>query len=204
MITLYLLDCSPLLDEQELARALPLLDEARRSKTERMRVAEKKAQSAGAGLLLRHLFGDADYIYGANGKPCLANREDLHFNISHSGRYVVCAVSDAEVGIDVETNAALRPAVLRRCFTETEQEWIGDNRERFIRLWTMKEAYMKLIGSGLSLPAIDIELTTPPVDGYDTVNNCWWHFVRWEYPVSLCCQQDEVLQIQTLTIKDLL
>ena len=37
-----------------------------------------------------------------NGKPQLSNTKNLHFNISHSGDWVVCAISSSDVGIDVE------------------------------------------------------------------------------------------------------
>lgn len=204
MIHLYFLDCSPLLNEQELARALPQLDDHRQAKVQRLPLAEKKAQSAAVGLLLRHLFGNAEYAYNTNGKPCLADRNDVYFNVSHSGNYVVCAVSDREVGVDVEVGSAIRPAVMRRCFHPIEQVWIGEDSERFIRLWTMKEAYMKRIGSGLSLPPIDIHLSIPPTNGYDAPNACWWYLTQWETPVSLCSECEQLVEEHIVTIKDLL
>lgn len=204
MIQLYFLDCSPLLDQNQLQRSLPLLDEARREKVDRLRMDEKKAQSAAAGLLLRKLFGDVTYAYGHNGKPYIANDQDRYFSISHSGRYVVCAVADTEVGVDVEVLSSPRPAVIRRCFTPEEQDWIDNDSDRFIRLWTMKEAYMKLTGSGLSIPAKDVHLPIPPVNGFDNANNCWWHLSRWESPVSLCCHQEDIVKEHIISIKDLL
>ena len=204
MVQLFFLDCSPLLDQLELDRALPLLDESRRNKVNRFPLAEKKAQCAAVGLLLRHLFGDVAYRYGENGKPYLANRTDLFFNVSHSGNYVVCAISDTDIGVDIEVGSAIRPAVMRRCFNTMEQEWIDNDSKHFIRLWTMKEAYMKLVGSGLSLPPIDISLPISPTNGYDEQNRCWWYLSEWNTPVSLCCDCEQTVEERHITIKDLL
>ena len=71
MIRVYWLDCSALKDEAVLENALPYLGAKRREKTLRLQTAERRAQSAAAGLLLRHLFGDTEYTYGINGKPHL-------------------------------------------------------------------------------------------------------------------------------------
>lgn len=204
MIQVYLLDCSLLFESPELERVLPLLDTQRRSKTLRLKTAERRAQSAGAGLLLRHVFGDVEYTYGTNEKPYLADRDDLFFSLSHSDRYVVCAVSDSEVGIDVEPVSPIRPAVVRRCFTPEEREWIGDDPERFIRLWTMKEAYMKLTGTGLSVPAKEIKLPIPPKAQYDAANNCFWAFPELPIPCSLCSPQEEPFVVISKDEKDLL
>ena len=49
------------------------------------------------------------------GKPRVDGCPGVHFNLSHSGDYVLCALSDAEVGVDIERRAAARLAVARRC-----------------------------------------------------------------------------------------
>ena len=204
MIKVYWLDCSPLLDEQEWMRTLSYLDANRRAKTLRLQTTERRAQSAGAGLLLRHLFGDVEYVYGANGKPYLRDRKDCFFSISHSDRYVVCAVADCEVGVDIEPVSPIRPAVLHRCFTDQEREWIGDDPERFARLWTMKEAYMKMTGTGLSVPAKEIEFSLPITSGYDQKNQCFWMYPDFCIPISICAHSSAQLEMIEITIKDLL
>lgn len=204
MIQLYLLDCSYLADPQNLAYALPLLDEQRREKTLKFKPPMRRAQSAGAGLLLKHLFGDAIYTYGANGKPYLKDRNDLFFSISHSDHYVVCTASETEVGVDIEPLSPIRPAMVRRCFSADEQNWIGDDAHRFTRLWTMKEAYMKFTGTGLSVPAKDIHLPIPPDNGFDPGNSCWWHLCEWDAPISLCSSEKHAVEVRNITIKDLL
>ena len=204
MIKVYWLDCSPLFDEQNLARDLPYLCAERRTKTLRLQTAERRAQSAGAGLLLRRLFGDAEYEYGENGKPYLKGGNLPYFSLAHSDHFVVCAVDNSPIGIDIEPLSPIRPAVLRRCFSEKEQAWIGDNSERFTRLWTMKEAYMKMTGTGLSVPAKEINLFIPVASGYDKQNDCHWFFPEFCFPVSVCANSPVHPEMIEETIKDLL
>lgn len=203
MISLYWLDCTPLYDPKELQNALPYLDQERLEKTLRLQTAERRAQSAAAGLLLRHLFGDAALVYGEHGKP-YAKDNNRYFSLSHSDRYVVCAVADEEIGVDMEPISPIRPAVLRHCFTQDEQRWIGDDSERFTRLWTMKEAYMKLTGTGMSVPAKEIQLPIPAIEGYDEISRCNWIFPQFPFVTSICTNSSAHLEMIEKTIKDLL
>ena len=62
-------------------------------------------------------FGSYRFARGGKGKPFVAEREDVFFNISHSGVYVVCAVSDGEIGVDIEKRSKARMEVAGRFFT---------------------------------------------------------------------------------------
>ena len=77
--------------------------------------------------------------------------------ISHSGNMALCAVSDEEVGCDIELPRGFDPNLARRFFHPTEQEWLFSQPEAeqstaFFRLWTCKESFLKALGLGLSLP----------------------------------------------------
>lgn len=85
---------------------------------------------------------------GEFGKPFAAGL-DVHFSISHSQDLVICAVSEKEIGIDVEKIRDIRLDAVKRFACETEIEYIADNTERFFEIWTLKEAYFKCIGTGL-------------------------------------------------------
>ena len=99
-----------------------------------------------------------DYPMGtmANGKPVFIEHPKIHFNLSHAGNYVVCAISQCEVGVDIEGNRSVRPSIENRFFSEEECRWVQEadsealHSERFFRLWTLKEAYSKLTGEGKS------------------------------------------------------
>jgi 4'-phosphopantetheinyl transferase len=109
---------------------------------------------------------------GAHGRPELiqpAHAPRLRFNLSHTRGLVACAVAlERAVGVDVEHAerrtdiAQLAPAV----FSDVERASLdalpeADKRARFFRLWTLKEAYIKAIGKGLSLPLRSITLELP-------------------------------------------
>ena len=91
------------------------------------------------------------FAYGTSGKPFLRELPDAHFNISHTKGLVVCAVSQVPVGIDVEKIKPYPKSVLRK-MTEKEVLYIKQSDspdEAFMRVWTMKEAMIKLTGEGL-------------------------------------------------------
>jgi 4'-phosphopantetheinyl transferase len=88
------------------------------------------------------------------GKPYL-NHSEKHFNISHSNEYLACVVSDNDVGIDIEIISDKAKKVAKR-FLHPDELQIHIvkhyNNEELTTLWTIKEAYSKLIGLGLTKP----------------------------------------------------
>ena len=102
--------------------------------------------------LLSELAPDGDFYPEEDelGKPCLPG-SSLYVSISHSGDCVAAAVSDTPVGIDLQELRRISDVVLRRYFSPAERSWIdgGEPSERAIRLWTMKEAFGKLLGNGI-------------------------------------------------------
>ena len=92
------------------------------------------------------------------GKEDLTSHQ-LYFNISHAGHYVVCAIGDRPVGIDIEEKQARDFSLFRSIWTEREKKCFQvDAMEDFYYLWTAKESYVKWLGTGLStdLNSIDI------------------------------------------------
>lgn len=131
--------------------------------------------------LLRKLLGkrlgidarDIVFRYGRHGKPELAQpalANPLRFNVSHSGAWVLIAIARGqEVGVDVEYRNERRELVLlaERVMTASERQRflaLGEagRRRMFFDLWACKEAYIKAIGTGLSLPPAQIELGDAP------------------------------------------
>lgn len=93
--------------------------------------------------------------FGEKGKPYL-KEYPLFFNLSHSGDYVVCAVSDGEIGVDIQKCSDMNVMRIAERFFSMEEsralEACGTEEERqqaFFRLWVRKEAYGKLLGEGL-------------------------------------------------------
>jgi 4'-phosphopantetheinyl transferase len=100
---------------------------------------------------------------GTYGKPQV---KGLEFNVSHSENLAVYAISQQPVGIDIEYRRSLEmTSLVERFFAPTEladwQKLPAEQRElAFFRAWTMKEAYLKAIGTGLhtSLAAVVVEM----------------------------------------------
>ncbi|VAX08945.1 hypothetical protein MNBD_GAMMA26-2199 [hydrothermal vent metagenome] len=111
------------------------------------------------------------YQLSDKGKPSLiADERDLTFNLSHTEDISILAVTcDAEVGVDVEymDRKADWQAIGQRFFTAPEQQALFSlpkekQQSAFYQLWTRKEAYMKILGSGFSLLPTAFTLTVPP------------------------------------------
>jgi len=97
------------------------------------------------------------FDYHANGKPYLRGFENVHFNISHSGEWVVCAFAKLPVGVDVEKIRRVNFEIARRFFSDQEVKELFSLPENeqtgfFFDLWTLKESYLKALGTGLTKP----------------------------------------------------
>lgn len=62
------------------------------------------------------------------------------------------AVSDEEVGADIEASKKVRPNVLKRCFSDEEKAFAEASPENFAKVWVLKEAAIKFLRKGMSLP----------------------------------------------------
>lgn len=88
---------------------------------------------------------------GKFGKPYI--KQDVYFNVSHSGKYVICAVDVDSVGIDIEKVKPIDYRQLMSCFSEEERQQLNLCEDRgqleiFYTLWVLKESYIKYTGEG--------------------------------------------------------
>lgn len=109
--------------------------------------------------------------YDKNGKPYCKN-SPLFISIAHSGDLAVCAVSEKNIGVDIEKIRPLNMQSVRRFASEKELEYIfgciptktdyesTDSRvlERFFEVWTKKEAYGKMLGVGIGYDMKNTEI----------------------------------------------
>ncbi len=167
----YAVNVTPLMTDDGLfEKALAAVTPARREKAARYRKREDAALSLGAELLLCFAFLQAGepfptaFLTAPNGKP-FAPDCPLHFNLSHSGTWALCAVSESEIGCDVEKIDPAHADVAKRFFTAAENAQLdeaateAERVRRFFRLWTLKESFQKATGQGMHLPLSDFSVT---------------------------------------------
>jgi 4'-phosphopantetheinyl transferase len=157
-----------LLDEKTAQACARLLSEDERERWQRFKFEKNRreylATHALARIALSHHLGVSPdalrFKFNAHGKPSIDPECGLRFNLSNSLGLVVCLISEgAEVGVDVESRArsASIAEVGPRMFSLSEREQLenlreNEKREHALRLWTLKEAYIKARGMGLALP----------------------------------------------------
>ena len=198
---LYLLDTDELDDKDLFAFWYNRMPAYRRKKTDAYRLERDKKLSLAAGILI--LSGAAengadscDIYFGDNGKPYFSGRDDLFFNVSHSGKYCVCAFSDREVGVDIELIRSFEDSLARFVFSEDEiklarSEMFSSADEGMTRLWTVKESAMKYLGTGLSLEPKKIStdgfsVSAEGVKGTDRMKLTYYSFG--EYLCTVCSE----------------
>lgn len=96
-------------------------------------------------------FCASDITYGEHGKPFL-NREDVFFNLSHSGSILMLAWGDMEIGADVQKSVTFKQNLVNKITCEGERTGREDEyRNHLNRVWAVKESYTKLTGEGIGL-----------------------------------------------------
>lgn len=160
------------MSENECNKWFSLMSEDKKQKVSRFHFDDDRKRSVAGEMLAKKAIAELcgvpaeEIIFGLekNGKP-YAENADVHFNISHSGNLVVCAVNDKPVGIDVEQIRNIELKVAKRVYTADELFYLfGFHPEeedfsilpdekmllRFFELWTAKEAYLKYTGEGIA------------------------------------------------------
>ncbi len=113
-------------------------------------------------------------VKNEHGKPYLENNE-LYFNISHSGDYCVIVISDNEIGVDIQ-KLSYKPKVAKRFYNKKEQE-LATNEVEFTKIWTIKEAYVKKLGIGLSYGLENVDTTS--IDNVEVI-------IKDDYVIAIC------------------
>ncbi len=148
------------LSEAEKAFLLSYVDAAKKERIEKCRFSDKADGILLGDVLCRtaiwKAFGiptkEQRFIYTDSGKPLLEGFQNVHFSRSHSGSMVACAVSQHPIGIDIEKIGNFPEKVAERVCSYAELTAIMESEDKasaFTKLWTKKEAAIKLRGQGL-------------------------------------------------------
>lgn len=169
----YAASVEPLREDGLYARAFRAASEPRRKKAERYRFDADRRLCLGSELVLRAALrsfgfdGPLEYEYGEHGKPRLKDCP-IRFSLSHSGRFVLCAAAEYELGCDLELLAPAPLAVAERFFCPGEYAALAALPDAeaqsvlFFRYWTLKESFLKATGLGLQLPLNSFEIFLSP------------------------------------------
>lgn len=157
--------------------------------------------------------GSINLKYNNYGKPFIANKEEFHYNISHSGDWVVIGYGINEVGIDIERIQDGVEGIANYCFSEAEKAYINEgvkenHARKVIQLWTLKESYIKYLGLGLSRELKKITIipyTSEVIENNQKVKNVFAHSYEIDESYILAtCGQDKKATIHRININEII
>lgn len=168
------------ISEEKLYKLCLLIDSEKRYKIKKFINKKDKIRTLIGEILIRMIIieklkiGNKSIKFSKNqyGKPYLKDYPNFNFNISHSGEYVLCAVDDKPIGIDVEEIEHIEyKDIAKRFFTTEEFDYIVNqdlnfHLNRFYEIWILKESYIKCCGQGLSMPLKSFSIE---VDQYENI-----------------------------------
>ncbi len=139
------------------------------------------------------------------GKPYISNLNNIHFNISHSGDWVLCGVGENELGLDIEYIGKYHKDIVERYFTTQEIFYLeslteNEKQRHFYYLWSLKESFLKCNGKGLSMPLNSISFNLDLIDdiAQATTNHmedyqfkCFYELP--DYSVAVCSTKEDIL-----------
>ena len=134
------------------------------------------------------------------GKPFYPNGP--FFNISHSGKYVIMAIANQEVGVDIEENIEKNMDMLLKIFNEAEAKMIKEHAD-FYYLWCAKESLIKCMGSSISKVK---EVPSLPLNGLKTFKGIDYQcqtFIYDKHIISLTKMGKDPFEIKTEIVKKL-
>ena len=151
--------------EQEIARLLPIVSPQRREQALRYTHTFGQFCCLKSYEMLTVLLASTPYtlhptpsfLYNEYGAPYLENGP--YFSISHCKQGIAVAVSETPIGIDIEAIRPFNEGLVRKTMNDVEQTHILSSLNpeiEFIRLWTRKEAYVKMQGIGIIADMHDI------------------------------------------------
>lgn len=156
---IYLFDTIDLFTDELFWRSLQVIPPDRVAKATQFRNMTDKKLSVIAYLLLAYglkkEYGITEKVvfgFSKSGKPYLKDYSDIFFNLSHCKCGVVCAISNKEVGIDIEAVANYEEEVAKYICNESEYNSLANSANQafdFYKLWTVKESVLKFTGEGI-------------------------------------------------------
>ncbi len=181
------------------------ISEDRKKQIEKYVFREDALRSLVAELLVRHIlrkdYGVAnrqiEFEYNQYGKPYVRGIKSFYFNLSHSGKWVVCATDCQSVGVDVEQIKPIDIQIAHRFFSDLESKDLDKQAEKdkldyFYDIWVLKESYIKMAGKGLHIPlnSFSCRFENDCITFSTANEHCQTHFKKYdmdaEYKLAIC------------------
>ena len=156
------------------------------------------------------------FLHTTYGKPLLETQHNFYFNISHSGDWIVCAVDNAPVGIDVEYIAPIELDISQYFSIHEREDLLSQKKEMqpfyFYELWTLKESYIKQVGMGLSIPLTSFSISILEKDnitlriGLQTVKTVFFkqYDIDTHYKMAVCAQANSFDDIKQVLLQEII
>ena len=211
-----------------------ILPTGRQEQIGRYRCKRDKYRGVGAGVLLEYGLNQygctlnetrdnyelVHLAQGKFGKPYIAEKEQLCFNLTHAKDYVAAVFAPCDVGIDIEQICQAKLKVAKRFFTDEEYRYlmtfdsekslfevsegaaqdITAQDAAFFRMWTRKESYIKAVGEGMHLPLTDFSVLKDQIRGRDVYYLRTWEMPE-QYAVSVCAKERIDTDISRIELK---
>lgn len=199
LIKLYFSEIVTHIKGNEFYRMLSYLPKEQINKIESYHFENDRKLSLYSQLLVRAMIckytnlcpSEIELVPNQYGKPYLEKVPNFYFNLSHTRDAIVVAISDSEIGVDVEKIQKSNLQIAKRFYTNNEFSYVMENQEqidyRFYEVWTKKESYSKYVGKGLSLPFRSFDVLD------NSLANQFVSFFKGEYILSVCKARKDFL-----------
>ncbi len=226
MIIAYIFDVTKI-NENDYKEFYNIISEKRQKKADLYTSKESTIRCVMAEIMIKYALKQEgcdncfEVRQNSHGKPYFENIPNIKFNVSHSGKWVTVAISNSEVGVDVEyiLRDADKRGIANRFFSEKERKYIfsaktdAEENINWTQIWTLKESYIKYLGKGLSkkLNSFEIVRVKTGFSVNDSENNADKTFFNTfllddDYVLSVCGEENEVKikNIELCKLKELI
>lgn len=223
MIELFVIHIPKTISHHELEFLMEYNTEPVKRRINRCQLQDERKRKLLGQMLIRYIIlnkfkvtnDNIDFYSNDYGKPYLKGNKNFHFNVSHSGDWVICAVNNKPIGVDVEQIKQINIRMFQPFFSPEEYKSLSFEKKgalrRFYELWTYKESFIKCIGLGLSIP-LD-SFTIRFTDRIQVLNKAGdilsrFHFYQYDidsnYKLAICSQDSEFdRKIETVTYEQI-
>lgn len=206
MIDIYILKISECKDA--LISLVPYLSQRRRKLYDSVLIKDSKLLCIGSEALLAYALSlplPCEYQADQNDKPFISGQK--HFNLSHSGDYVACAVCEDEVGVDVEKIERMSPRLMHKFLADEEIRALDSLNESDIphylcEKWIRKESYLKMTGTGLRVSPTTLFFEGDILNGHKAVFSRVFELSDREM-LAVCAEKQQKIKLTGVSADEL-